>query len=212
MEIINQLVELLVYIILPLIIPFAWWLGSGRKTSGFFAWVGLKKPVVQYKNNFILSLILIISVGTPAFIYISFLLNNIDTLSSGSGLMLATDQFLGKGTEALVPVLIWAFFKTAFWEEVFFRGFLAKQLINKFGFFIGNGIQGFLFALAHMPLITIIGWINGIIIFFVAGLAGCTYCWLNEKQCLGSIIPSWLIHGCSNAVAGLLVMFNILPS
>lgn len=33
---------------------------------------------------------------------------------------------------------------------------------------------------------------------------------INEKQSEGSIISSWLLHGCVNTLASIMAMFNII--
>lgn len=34
--------------------------------------------------------------------------------------------------------------------------------------------------------------------------------WINENQSEGSIISSWILHGCVNTLAALIVMLNII--
>ncbi|MBQ9643391.1 MAG: CPBP family intramembrane metalloprotease [Lachnospiraceae bacterium] len=70
----------------------------------------------------------------------------------------------------------------------------------------GNIIQAMLFGLMHgipFGLATQ----NAAALFLltlIPGLFGWYQGWLNEKQCEGSIIPSWLLHGCMNLLtAGL---------
>ena len=63
--------------------------------------------------------------------------------------LLATNQFYGQGGKALIPALIYAFLQTSLSEEIFFKGFLTKRFVNKFGFQIGNGLQSLLFGLMH---------------------------------------------------------------
>lgn len=43
-----------------------------------------------------------------------------------------------------------------------------------------------------------------------AGIVGWLMGCINEKQSDGSIISSWLLHGCANTLASLITMFNII--
>ncbi|NLZ49020.1 MAG: CPBP family intramembrane metalloprotease [Clostridiales bacterium] len=82
---------------------------------------------------------------------------------------------------------------TGFCEEVFFRGFLLKRFEARFGFLLGNTLQGFLFGLLHgIPFGITTGKVMVTILLTV--LPG-TLGWLNEKGFNGSIFPSWLVHG-----------------
>ncbi|WP_207706875.1 CPBP family intramembrane glutamic endopeptidase [Alkaliphilus pronyensis] len=121
----------------------------------------------------------------------------------------ATAQFAGKGFSALIPALIFSFIKTGLSEEIFFRGFLAKRLISKFGFKIGNIAQGLLFGLLHgMLFFWIAGVLGAIVIITLTGISGWLSGWINEKQSGGSIISSWLLHGTGNIIASIAAMFN----
>jgi membrane protease YdiL (CAAX protease family) len=124
---------------------------------------------------------------------------------------MATSQFLGQGVSALIPALVYAFLQTAFSEELFFRGFLTKGFINKFGFQLGNTIQSLLFGFMHsLMFISKAGLLGTIIIILLTGMVGWLMGWINEKQSNGSIISSWLLHGCANTLASIIAMFNII--
>ena len=91
-------------------------------------------------------------------------------------------------------------------EEILFRGFILKIIQNRFGFMTGNTIQALIFGLMHgipFGLVT-----KNVAAFFlltlIPGLFGWYQGWLNEKECRGSIIPSWLLHGCINLLTAIL--------
>ena len=124
---------------------------------------------------------------------------------------MATSQFLGQGVSSLIPALIYAFLQTGFSEELFFRGFLTKRLINKFGFQLGNVVQSILFGLMHgIMFISKAGLLGAIIIILITGITGWLMGWINEKQSEGSTVSSWLLHGCANTLASIIAMFNII--
>lgn len=124
--------------------------------------------------------------------------------------VLATNQFYAQGTNALIPALLFAFIQTSLAEEIFFRGFLTKRFINKFGFKVGNGLQSLLFGLMHGVLFfTSIEIVGVIAITIFTSIAGWLLGWINEKESNGSIITSWVLHGIVNYLSALYMMFII---
>lgn len=202
MQIINLLISSILQAILFSIIPFVWWLICGRKECRFLKWLGIKKPIVKNKTKYILTFVL-------AIMFISIIsVLIIPRLVDKSAM--ATAQFSGKGLYALIPALIYAFVQTAFSEELFFRGFLTKRLIHKFGFKVGNIVQGLLFGAMHGILfISKIGLFCTISIIFFTGLLGCLMGWINEKQSESSIFSSWLLHGCFNILSSIIAILNL---
>ncbi|AJS61428.1 CAAX protease [Paenibacillus sp. IHBB 10380] len=200
---INLLISAILQVILFSIIPFVWWLTCGRKELGFFKWLGLKKPIVKNKIKYTITFVCsIILLSIPSFLIFPLFIDKST---------MATSQFSGQGLSALIPVLIYAFFQTGFSEELLFRGLLTKRLVHKFGFQVGNMVQGLLFGLMHgMIFISTAGLLGAIIIILLTGTVGWLMGWINEKQSEGSIISSWLLHGCANTLASIIVMFNIL--
>ncbi|OAB25524.1 hypothetical protein PMSD_27610 [Paenibacillus macquariensis subsp. defensor] len=88
---------------------------------------------------------------------------------------------------------------------------MTKRLIHKLGFHVGNVVQGLLFGLMHGILfISAAGILGAFIIIVITGIGGWLMGWINEKQSEGSMISSWLLHGCANTLASIIVMFNFL--
>ncbi|KNF07114.1 CAAX protease self-immunity [Gottschalkia purinilytica] len=203
MKSINLLASAIIQIILFSIIPFIWWIISGRKQLNFFKWLGIKKPIIKDRKKYALTFLLtILLLSFTAFVIVPLFVNSSN---------MATSQFRGQGISALIPSLIYAFLQTGFSEEIFFRGFLTKRLVAKFGFNIGNIIQGLLFGLVHGAMFVSLSRVLGtIIIILITGIAGYLMGWINEKQSDGSIISSWLLHGCANTIASIISMFNLL--
>ncbi|MBX4267824.1 CPBP family intramembrane glutamic endopeptidase [Clostridium estertheticum] len=202
MKIMMLLISAILQAILFLIIPFVWWLICGRKEVGFLKWVGLKKPIIKNKIRYVITFVFtIVVMSILSFVVLPF----IDKAT------IATSQFSGHGMSALIPCLIYAFLQTGFSEELLFRGFMTKRLIHKFGFQVGNLLQSLLFGLIHgLMFISTVGLLGTIIIILFTGLLGWLMGWINEKQSDGSIVSSWLIHGCANTIASIIAMFNIL--
>jgi membrane protease YdiL (CAAX protease family) len=117
---------------------------------------------------------------------------------------------MGFNSGTVISLLIMALIKTSLSEEIFFRGFLGKRLINKLGFKTGNLIQASIFGFVHLllfwfltkttvaPLLVItvfstsMGWIIG---------------YIKEKYANGSIIPGWVAHGLGNTISYSIIAF-----
>lgn len=203
MQILWLLISSILQVIIMSIVPFIWWIISGKKECGFFKWIGLKRPIIRNKTKYVITFIVtIILLSIPSFLIIPLFVDKS---------FMDTSQFLEQGVSALIPALIYSFLQTGFSEELFFRGFLNKRLINKFGFGSGNFIQGLLFGIMHgIMFISKSGLLGAIIIILLTGIVGWLMGWINEKQSDGSIISSWLLHGCANTLASFIAMFNII--
>lgn len=201
--IINLLISAIFQVLIFSIIPFVWWLVTARKETRFLNWLGIKKIKIRNNQTYMASfLFVIIILVIPACIAVIFFIDES---------AMATSQFSGKGISAFIPALIYAFLQTGLSEEIFFRGFLTKRLINKFGFQLGNSIQGFLFGLMHGAIfMMLLNPIQLIIIILITGVGGYLLGWINEKQSTGSIISSWLIHGIVNTISSTWALFNLL--
>jgi len=203
MQILNSLISAFIQVVLVSIIPLVWWLVTARKKVSFFSWIGLKAPVIRNKKKYAFVFIGALILFTGLSLYL------IPLVSKSTEL--ATSQFLGQGFSALVPALIYAFLQTGLSEELFFRGFLGKRFINKFGFSIGNAIQATLFGLLHgTMLIASIGITKSIIVILFTGCIGWFMGYINEKESGGSILSSWCMHGIANTIAAIIVMFNLI--
>ncbi|WP_066498124.1 CPBP family intramembrane glutamic endopeptidase [Abyssisolibacter fermentans] len=203
MQIFELLISAIIQVVLFSSIPFTWWIVSGRKNSNFLYWLGLRKIIIKDKQKYIKSCVgMILLLAIAAFVIMpSF----IDTSKN------ATSQYAGQGMSAFIPALIFSFIKTGLSEEIFFRGFLTKRLINKFGFRVGNSIQGLLFGLMHgIFFCSIAGVLGTITIIAFTGASGWLSGWINEKQSGGSIVSSWLLHGLGNIITSIAAMFNFI--
>lgn len=198
MNTIDILSNAIFQVVLLSFIPFIWWFISARKKETFFRWIGLNKPVIKGSLMKLISLIVIVAVvySLLMLIIMTQLMGNTDT---------ATSQFSNQGWKAVPSILIFAVIQTGLSEEIFFRGFLGKRFINRFGFKVGNTIQAVLFGLIHgIPF----GLITGnvlitILLILLPGSIGWLQGWINERRSSGSIIPSWITHAIMNIISAL---------
>lgn len=200
MEILETAIESLLQVLIFSMIPFlAWLIFARKKEPSFFKWIGLTKPVISDRKI----VVLVIASSLLLWVIVTPLLQPLMDQS-------ATTDYSKNGisASAVTQVIFMSFIKTGLSEELFFRGFLGKRLISKFGFIVGNTIQAVLFGAAH-SFIVLSG--CGIILTLTLVAVAATIGWLqgllNEKAAIGSVIPSILLHGISNTVTGVMAMF-----
>ena len=198
---INELIGAAVQVLTFSFIPFAVWFVAARKNESFFSWIGLKKPICRNPGTAVLT------AAVMTLIYLGAM--NLSVKMLPDGVTTAGSQFAGAGMKALPAVLLYSFFRTALSEEILFRGFLLKVIKNKTGFAAGNTVQALLFGLIHgIPFGLVTKSVSAFILLtLMPGLFGWYEGWLNEKQCGGSIVSSWLLHGCINFVTAVLSLF-----
>lgn len=201
MSLFNQAISAVVQLALFTLIPFIWYIVCNKKCSGFFHWIGLKKPTVFDRTllKFVVFTIAVFSVTSVGILY------------SLRGVGTATGTFSGMGIAGLPYAIIYAFITTALSEEILFRGFLMKRLSSKFGFPIGNIVQSILFGLLHgVMFCSLINSAKVVLITAFTGLIAWCMGYANEKKTDGSIIPSWTIHGIANLFSAVISMFGII--
>ena len=203
----NELIGSVVQVLLFAAVPFVVWFLTARKTGSkgsegskdtFFSWIGLKRPVCENVGKTILL------TAAATLIYIGATIFSIKILPEG--VTTAGAQFAGQGLVAIPSVIFYAFLRTALSEEILFRGFILKRVQEKLGFAVGNTVQAVLFGLMHgIPFGIATKSVPAFLLLtLMPGLFGWYQGWLNEKQCGGSIVPSWVLHGCVNFVTAIM--------
>jgi membrane protease YdiL (CAAX protease family) len=167
----------------------------GRKTGSFWRYIGIQPTTWGA----------VAAAGAMAIVFAAaaMLMPDLREMAGGEGTVVGkTAQ--GAFSASIVGVLaIKALLQTSLSEELFFRGLIAKRLINGLGFAWGNSIQAIIFAAVHLLLLLIPGINQIVVVGFVAfvGAVAWAWGWINEKWGRGSIIPSWIGHGLGNLLA-----------
>jgi len=188
----------LLQVVLFGIVPSLTYLVTRRRWRGFAAYVGLVRP----DGRPLLYATLLIVVIAPASLAMYFIpeLRAIGTGPNTPTGQLASLEF---SPTTVAIVLLLAFIQTGFCEELFFRGFIGKRLIARIGFTRGNLLQALLFASVH-SLVFLVEPITPLTVLLFAvypTITGWVFGWLTERVGNGSIVPSWWLHGASNALA-----------
>lgn len=190
----NEVISTLFQVGFMVLVPFLFFLFRKDKSTGFLQYVGLYKP--QGKT---LGLVLLATVLT-LFLGVGLALMNDDFKAiffspySISGKLRA----MGPSWVTFIAIVLAAGLRTSFVEELFFRGFIAKRLINLTGFAVGNFLQAIIFGLLHLYLMWLL--VNTEIlllalVFVLSTTIGWILGYIKEKKGNGSIIPGWVAHG-----------------
>lgn len=181
---VNEFINLILNLIIFSFIPFIWYIVKERTLKRFINSLGIyKTPQKNYAEIFFPILI----------IYIAILVVNIIVYLLGfSGRSSLGIQNV-TGITLFLYLLLFGL-KTGLAEEIFFRGFIAKKLINKIGFLKGNVIQAAVFALPHFVMKGTSSQIDIVFRILNSFLLGYTFGYIMHKRSGGSIIPIILAH------------------
>lgn len=200
----DALISIALQVGVVLLITLVAYAVFGRKTGSFRNWVGLTATPWMT-----VGIGLLFAVASAILL---LHLPGVRELSAGERTVVGSAVADGVQPEVLAMLAATAIFKTAFTEELLFRGLIGKRLIAWLGFGAGNSIQAALFGAIHLLLLlspqatpalvaTIVGftavsgWING---------------WLNERLGRGSILPGWAAHAAANLTAYLGLATGVL--
>ncbi|XUU61731.1 CPBP family intramembrane glutamic endopeptidase [Erythrobacter sp. HA6-11] len=174
------------------------WAVFGRKASGFRDWIGLIRPADGW---FFPTAAILIVLSALSFAFIAF--GPLGDLATGPGTVGGKLQEQGFTPAMIGVIALGALIKTGFTEELIFRGLIAKRLINRLGFQIGNALQAVLFGSIHLLIFAVPGApepqaFTVALMFGLPAFAGWCMGYANEKFGGGSIVPGWLIHAGGN--------------
>lgn len=201
MLLLSSVISAVVQLGLFLVIPFAWWAFTARRSVGFASWIGLRWPTWDGRRA-------LLGVAILAWVVIGAA--STAMLQSLSGDVPAA-RFAGRGLGGLVPVLLFAIVQTSLAEEIFFRGFLGKRVIARWGFAPGNAAQAIAFGILHVAMFaSFADPIRLLAIGILTGASGWIVGWLNEEGAGGSILPGWVLHASANLLVGTAAAFNLM--
>jgi uncharacterized protein len=189
---IDGLIGAILQVGVVLIVCLVAWLIFGRRKASFRVWVGLTGAPP------LLLLLCLALGGVGAWLLLQA--PGVSALASGPGTVIAASTPDGVTAGAIVVLVVAAVFKTAFAEELLFRGLIGKRLYAAIGFWPGNLVQALLFGAVHLPLLLLpdapretvllmVGFVT--VLALVSG-------WLNERRADGSILPGFALHAAGN--------------
>lgn len=196
MSILNELISALVQVVMFAFIPILVWVFKYKKQS-FFEYIGLVKVKGDLKKivyNMILALIILSVIG-------------ILIIKLSNTKLLANQNYRFDSFETIIITLIYAFVKTGLSEEILFRGFALKRLLQVLSFEKANLLQATIFGLVHVLMMIGLSMNIGLIVvvFFFTTLVGYIFGYINEKLANGSIVPSIIAHGIANTISTIFI-------
>ena len=203
--ILSQITGVILQVGIVVLVAAAVWALFGRKQCGFQRYVGL----IAAPGRAIL-------LGALAGVALPLLMLAIPSfreMASGPDTVVGSAARELGPTAAIAVLLLLAIFKTAFAEELLFRGLIGKRLIAWLGFQAGNAVQAALFAAVHLLIFTVAArpdLLSGAAFIALVGAGGWVNGWLNERPGGGSILPSWTAHATANSITYLFVALWVL--
>ena len=205
MDLVSVVLSCLVQSLVILFFVFLLWSGHvlltalrKKKRTGFGVWSGLvstRRSFAELVGVAVVAVVVGAGLSTFAYLWVPGQAGFVASEHSPAVKYAAFGSPLWIG----IAVLAYGYLGTGFWEELFFRGVIAKRLISWFGFWPGNFAQGLIFAGLHhgMLLLVLPGAALGLhgFTFVWTMTASLASLWYNEKRAAGSIVGSWLIHG-----------------
>jgi membrane protease YdiL (CAAX protease family) len=204
----NTFVSAVLQVAVFTLIPLATYLVTRRRLAGFPEYIGLTRPTrrsMVIATLFAGATLVIFAVVLSAFPGLR------ETLG-GPGTAAGRVRELGLTAAGITQLLVGATVQTALSEEILFRGFVAKRLIERMGFQWGNVLQALIFAAPHLLLLLVPGAHASVLaafgLFAYPFAMGLILAWLNERIGNGSIVPSWWAHALGNAGGYALMAFG----
>lgn len=178
------------------LVPLAWWLQAGRPEGSLWRWLGFR-GFAETPDRALLIELAFCGLG---FFGAAFLGRPAPWAGSAHGLML------------VLAVAITAVLQTALSEELFFRGFLLRWLVDprpgkrRPGPLLGNVLQASLCGVLQMGAQWI--FVNRGLMSCLAALAfgaGAAFLAGRVRLRTGSLLLPWAAHGAGSLIAGLIV-------
>lgn len=194
-EVISAILQVLAFALIPFIVHLV----RKKRIGGFGRYIGMKAPTAK---AIWLSFASVAVFAAPVLLF-AFLDPGFMDIMTDPKSVTGKIRAMGFSGEAVGILVVTAVFKTALAEEIFFRGWVAKVLICKINYPIGNLIHAVLFGGLHLALFAAISQ-NPLylgIIFIFPTLGAYLMVHINEKHAHGSIVPSWITHALANLIS-----------
>ena len=195
-HLLTNVSSVMINILLFSIIPLIWYLIREKSPKGFIYSLGIYKP--QKVNR----LVIILTITT---VYLITLSTNILVIISGNSGRSNVDINQFSLITIFLNLLLYGM-KTGIAEEIFFRGFIAKKLIEKLGYSKGNVVQAAVFALPHLVISGSSSSVDIIVRIINAFLLGYTFGYIMDRKSNGSIIPVMFFHIIINMISSLILL------
>lgn len=203
---VNHLLSAVSQVLLFSLLPLLFYIVRKKNFKGFFEYIGLITPL---KQTLLISLLsAVISFIFIVVLFLTYPDLYLWELLKAPGTLTAEIGKIEPAYMAFIVIIIKSAINTGLSEEILFRGFIGKRLIERFGFGCGNTIQGAIFGILHgLLFMNTVGISAALLITFIIGIIGFLFGYLNERLGNGSIIPSWIAHSLANITGFSIIIF-----
>ncbi len=191
---VQKVIHFVMQLFVFLAIPFICYLLTKKKNhGGFLKYIGLTKASEKSYSS---------ALGITGIAYL-FTICYFIVLKFNGGMVISPLQ---QAYEISSPITF-AFTSLLFGlnagvcEEILFRGFIGKRLIQTLGFKWGNLIQAIIFVFPHFTTFGITPTFEVIVGVINAGVMGWTFGYIMHKKSKGSILPSIVVHTLVDIIA-----------
>jgi membrane protease YdiL (CAAX protease family) len=204
----NALLSALLQVAVFTLVPLVTYLVTRKKLAGFLEYIGLVRPTGR---SMVIATLFAAATMVVFAVVLSLFPGLRDSLG-GTGTAAGRVRDLGLNANGIGHLLVGAVIQTSLSEEILFRGFVAKRLIERMGFRWGNVLQAAIFAAPHLLLLLVpeahVSAAAAIGLFVYPFAMGLVLAWLNEKVGNGSIVPGWWAHALGNVGGYALMAFG----
>lgn len=198
MQPVNEIISAILQVLIFTAIPFFVYLVAHRRAKGFFDYIGLRRP----ESRTMLYAVLCAAAFVLPALLLFYFSPGVREAVAAPNTVVGKLRANGLSGATVFLLCLKTLVQTAFSEEILFRGFIAKRLINRLGFTIGNLVQAILFGAMHLLIFAgqefSLPLAVGVV--FYPALGGWVAGYLNERLGNGSILPGWLMHGLTNLI------------
>ncbi|HSR89636.1 MAG TPA: CPBP family intramembrane glutamic endopeptidase [Candidatus Udaeobacter sp.] len=206
-QLLSNLISAPLQVAVFALVPFIFFLFRKDKTVNFPKYIGLYLPSSnKYLKYMAYATLLILGTGTGLVFLNEDFKKILLTAQSVTGQL----HQAGLSLTTILSLLVIACIKTSLSEEILFRGFIAKRLVRRLGFGLGNLLQALIFGIVHFLLffsLVKVSILSLVMVFAMSSLAGWIIGYIKEKHADSSIIPGWVAHALGNTISYFVIAF-----
>jgi uncharacterized protein len=147
-EVISSFLQILVFSL----VPFIFFLFRKDKTISFFRYIGFYRPGTKANAYAIVASLLFV----VAALVLVLTDDRIRESFSAPQTVIGKLRTMGLSVNSVLTLFIIAWLRTSLSEEILFRGFIGKRLMDVLGFEKGNLFQALIFGIVHLLLFWLI--------------------------------------------------------
>lgn len=210
MLLVNPLISTVIFLAIAFICPLLLFLAQKQSLEQFPRKLGFFKSEGQAVQMGVLSSPLLVIVG-----YGGALIPDLREIMTAPETIAGYFSAQDPGIMVFLSIFLVGVFKMGLAQEIFFRAFIARKLVDGLGFSSGNALQAFISGMFHVFLfrlgLEVQDWPPLFLPFIFAGNCLNAYIlgYLHILLGRGSIIPNWISHSLASLAAIIILAFYL---